>query len=280
MRIETSLTERKGPQFRELSKEKNNKSKKNRRRQRKQMSTVVQRLFETCKDVFATGGAGFVPPPGDVERLRLVLDSMRLEDVGLALDMPYFRTIEIDVAPPITYLHLYDCDKFSIGIFCLPPSGVIPLHNHPEMTVFSKLLYGSMHIKSYDWVADVPYNMNTNLNLSHVQQPGIRLAKVKVDSAFTAPCNTSILYPAAGGNMHCFTALTSCAVIDVLGPPYSDSEGRHCTYYHDFPYTTFPGNEGLVAEEEREGYAWLQEKKPEDFVVVGAMYTGPEIVEI
>lgn len=69
----------------------------------------------------------------------------------------------------------------------------------------------------------------------------MRLAKLKTDTVFTAPCNTSILYPAAGGNMHCFTAKTSCAVLDVLGPPYSDPEGRHCTYYRDFPYTSLSG---------------------------------------
>ncbi|KAA8540933.1 hypothetical protein F0562_024929 [Nyssa sinensis] len=257
----------------------NNKSYKKRTNTKKQMSNTVQKLFETCKEVFATGETGCVPPPADIERLRLVLDSMKPEDVNLTPSMPYFNRAENEDAPPITYLHIYECNKFSIGIFCFPPSGVIPLHNHPGMTVFSKLLFGTKHIKSYDWVTEIPSSMDENGNLLRDRQrPGTRLAKVHIDSDCTAPCMTSILYPAAGGNMHCFRALTACAVLDVLGPPYSDSEGRHCAYYHDFPCTIFSDGAELLPEDDK-GYAWLEEReRPENFVVVGAPYSGPKLL--
>ncbi|KAJ0985544.1 hypothetical protein J5N97_003900 [Dioscorea zingiberensis] len=255
-------------------------SKKSRRRQRKSgsMPSAVQRLYDTCMDVFVDGGAGVVPPPEDVERIRSALDRLSPADVGLSPNMQCFRKTESEGTPAVRYLHLYECPRFSIGIFCLPPSSAIPLHNHPGMTVFSKLLFGSMHIKSYDWV-DVPQKSNGALKPAHFQPKGMRLAKVHKDAVFTAPCETSILYPSAGGNMHCFTAVTSCAVLDVLGPPYSDSEGRPCMYYNDFPYASFSGDTDFVPEDSEE-YAWLEEKaKPDDFFVLGAKYSGPKIIE-
>ncbi|XP_056175855.1 plant cysteine oxidase 2-like [Syzygium oleosum] len=240
-------------------------------------TSPVQRLFNTCKEVFAACGPDIVPRPEDVERIKAALDDMRLEDVGLNPDTPYCHIMAPERLPIIARLRLHECDKFSIVIFCLPASSAIPLHNHPGMTVFSKLLFGTMHIKSYDWTVDRSSGTSAVLGNPQIQPFGVRMAKVKVNSEFTASCETSILYPANGGNMHRLTAVTACAVLDVLSPPYSDPEGRHCTYYRDFPFTSFSvDGASSVPEEEREDYAWLQEIQ-EDFSVVGVPYTGPII---
>ncbi|XP_008808325.1 plant cysteine oxidase 2-like [Phoenix dactylifera] len=287
MRVDGSLADRKGKEESAAAAEgaaaaaagagaKCKSSKKGKRRNKKGKSaTVVQRLFDTCKSVFANCGPDIVPSPEDIERLRAILDTMKPEDVGLTPNLQYFRNAVSEGPPLITYLRVHECPKFSICIFCLPKSAVIPLHNHPGMTVFGKILFGSMHVKSYDWV-DNPQNSRETIR----NADGARLAKVKTDDVFKAPCETSILYPAAGGNMHRFTAVTSCAVLDVLGPPYSKSEGRDCAYYNDLPYSSSSGDAVLVPGE-HEGYAWLKEMEgqPDDCIVVSGEYKGPKIVD-
>ncbi|KXG31656.1 plant cysteine oxidase 2 isoform X1 [Sorghum bicolor] len=233
-------------------------------------ATAVQRLFEACREVFTGAGPGAVPPPAGVERIKSVLDSITAADVRLTSNMSYFRRVDPHGTPKITYLHLYKCEAFSIGIFCLPSRGVIPLHNHPGMTVFSKLLFGAMHIKSYDWAAaqqDTPDQLQ-----------GPHLAKVKVDGILTAPHETLVLYPEDGGNMHCFTAQNACAVLDVLGPPYDDGSGRHCQYYNVASSAISVAGSTIVPGGDR--YEWLEESEPpRDFYLVGSTYMGPRILD-
>ncbi|PAN32650.1 hypothetical protein PAHAL_5G502600 [Panicum hallii] len=232
---------------------------------------AVQRLFEACREVFNDAGPGAVPPPAGIERVKAVLDSITAEDVGLTPNMSYFRRVDPHGTPKITYLHLYKCEAFSIGIFCLPSRGVIPLHNHPGMTVFSKLLFGTMHVKSYDWAA-------AQQDIPDAQLQGPRLAKVKSDGILTAPHETSVLYPEDGGNMHCFTAQNACAVLDVLGPPYDDGSGRHCQYYNVSSSAISVGGSMLMPG--GDSYEWLEESEPpQDFYLVGSTYMGPRILD-
>ncbi|CAN1261762.1 Plant cysteine oxidase 2 [Linum perenne] len=223
------------------------------------VSSLLQNLFQSCKHVFK--GPATVPLPPDVNTLCRILDNMKAEDVGLSSKLHFFNPNKAAVVvqgtvPRVCYTTIYKCTNFSMCIFFLPAGGVIPLHNHPQMTVFSKLLLGRVHIKSYDLVS-CPCDAS----------PFHRLAKLVADEDYSAPCDTSVLYPTTGGNIHQFTALTPCAILDVLGPPYSVEDGRDCSYYRDFAYQVFSE------------YGWLEEvEMPENSEMDGIEYLGPQVV--
>ncbi|KAJ4713293.1 Plant cysteine oxidase [Melia azedarach] len=246
-------------------------------------SSKVQALYELCKRNFTPSGT---PPPSSqaVHDLCSLLDIVGAADVGLEEEssdddrgLGIFGLNALNRvsrwAQPITYLDIHECDSFTMCIFCFPTSAVIPLHDHPGMTVFSKVLYGSMHVKAYDWVEPACFQ--------ETKRPGyhpVRLAKLAVDKILTPQHGTSVLYPNSGGNLHCFTAVTPCAVLDILSPPYREDAGRKCSYYIDYPYSTFSSRNGAEVSDEKEEYAWLSEiDTPDDLYMRPGAYAGPTI---
>lgn len=141
---------------------------------------------------------------------------------------------------------------YSIGIFVFAPNAKIPLHNHPDMSVLSRVLYGSIRAKSYD-IIDL--SAETKMNQVHegphgftdrlLQYPMRLLGKLHRTEAssdnsiycieneeveISAPQITT-LYPKKG-NLHEFTAGEKGAcVLDVLIPPYDSESDRDCTYF-------------------------------------------------
>ncbi|KAE9465745.1 hypothetical protein C3L33_02356, partial [Rhododendron williamsianum] len=107
-----------------------------------------------------------------------------------------------------------------------------------------------------------------------------KLAKLKADNVFTAPCDTSVLYPTSGGNIHSFKAITPCAILDVLGPPYSNEDGRDCSYYRDTPCTSLSSGETTLSNEEGISYGLLEEiEMPMDSQMDRIKYRGPQVLD-
>jgi len=247
---------------------------------------LLRRLLAACRVAFL--GPGTVPAPADVSLVRGILDKIGPEDVHEFLDASadtYTSAPDHPRHPIITRTTVYSCRNFSIVIFFLPPTAVIPLHNHPGMTVFSKLLRGSLHIKSYDWVVDPDDLAGSGAGgLTPADNNHMRLAKVVLDADLRAPCDALVLYPESCGNMHRFTAATPCAVLDVLGPPYS--KRRDCTYYQDIPYPNHDAPNGknetgdvdATDEKTKVRLAWLKEtNKPQDLKMYEVPHKGPPI---
>ncbi|GFP91791.1 2-aminoethanethiol dioxygenase [Phtheirospermum japonicum] len=233
--------------------------------------STLQEVFDSCKQVFK--GPSTVPCAADVQKLCHIIDNMIPEDVGLSMDLQFFKpNSQTKGTPRVTSATIYKCENFELCIFFLPANAAIPLHNHPEMTVFSKLLLGTMHIKAYDWAESDNHSMSPSK---------LRLAKLKANTTFTAPCDTSVLYPTSGGNIHEFTAVTPCAVLDVIGPPYSKSDGRDCSYYKETPCDTL-SDKGELTKKVNDiisCYRWLEETEiPKESEMDGIEYMGPQII--
>lgn len=101
------------------------------------------------------------------------------------------------------------------------------------MSVVSRVLYGSLHVRAFDLLD------TRGQPMAHTSTTGVadatRQARLCTDAVLAAP-HTTDLAP-DHGNLHEFVAggERGCAIFDILTPPYDERAGRDCTYYRVAP---------------------------------------------
>ncbi|KAG5184539.1 hypothetical protein JKP88DRAFT_181158 [Tribonema minus] len=193
-----------------------------------------------------------------IEQVTAILNTATLRDVGLQ---------EGDLAgdriwkgrQQSLYIPIAHTSKFDIAVFIIKKGNSLPLHDHPDMTVLSKLLHGKLRLKSFDWIEDSRQSKGSATT--------VHAATCINDREVTAPADAWRLGP-HNGNLHDLEATETSAVLDILLPPYGN--GRRCSYYKmaQDPVAGNRGNASLVLLKQVPEPRGLPEFYP---------YTGPSI---
>ncbi|GMF27951.1 unnamed protein product [Phytophthora fragariaefolia] len=127
------------------------------------------------------------------------------------------------------------------------------------MSVISRVLYGSLHIKSYDLVKDGAAAGGKK-----------KTARLRLNEVITAPQTTELLPDY--GNLHELVGGDDigCAFLDIITPPYDSNDGRDCTYYRVLESADSQENNS-------DKLVTLETYSPQDFDVLTEAYYGPHL---
>lgn len=132
---------------------------------------------------------------------------------------------------------LFDSDQVTCCWFILPPRSVLPLHDHPGMMVWQRVLHGSLQLSSIKWSPDDEVG---------AAPPGARGGRVVSngvvagrDGPIGAGDLLSIVPDGSGGTLHELrnrSADTPALFIDIISPPYfKPPTYTPCVYYTAIP---------------------------------------------
>lgn len=107
-----------------------------------------------------------------------------------------------------------EADIFEASIFVLPPNARIPVHSHPSMYVFTRVLFGTMEVDEYEIEKELSPGLFSATKSTSIAKEG--------DVRSLAP---------ERGNIHSFRATDWTAVFDIAVPPYDPDGNRPCRYY-------------------------------------------------
>ena len=147
--------------------------------------------------------------PSLLRGFHSALNKIQLSDLGLtpATQASYF------IPGFISYTGIYEVHELCVCFFSLAAGTKMPLHDHPEMAVLTRVVMGRLRLRLAD--------LQEEDGQGHYKFHEVRAGEVAAPDTF-------MLTPSSG-NLHEFEALEDTVLLDVIMPNYSAL--RDVTYY-------------------------------------------------
>lgn len=155
------------------------------------------------------------------------MNSLKLEDISLDLD-----DLDLPNLSESVCMNIVATQNFHISLFILPQGCKLPIHDHPSMTVSSKILYGKISVRSF-----TPQGIAS-------QDSKSKSIKATMDKATRSSDDDAWLLTPELGNVHEFVAVDTSVIFDILLPPYMEPD-RPCNYYNIKEVTEAKGAKGV-----------------------------------
>ena len=124
-------------------------------------------------------------------------------------------------------------EDYRLVLFFIKKGTVMPLHDHPNMSVYFKLMFGKLDYHVFDKV-DEKFRYN---QLSDMEYQELMETKAKISAKKSAPKllekNNLLLVRPSCGNMHKFVAREDSCFFDICLPNYTSDAERRITYFNE-----------------------------------------------
>lgn len=124
-------------------------------------------------------------------------------------------------------------DDYRLVLFFIKKGTVMPIHDHPNMSVYFKLMFGKLAYNAYDKIDEkFKYNDFTNDEYDEILGRKMKVRAQKSEQKLLEKNNLLLVRPSIG-NMHKFTALEDSCFFDICLPNYTHDSMRRITYYDE-----------------------------------------------
>lgn len=133
----------------------------------------------------------------------------------------------------VSHLRLRSADDYAVCAFMLDCGQSIPLHNHPDMCVHMRVLFGRAHVRAFDFVHD---NVQSELSTKEAMAGNGRRHQARLvfdETVCESGRSGAFTLEPRRCNVHEIRAVTPCAILEVQTPPYAVDGGRDCHYFEE-----------------------------------------------